>query len=120
MTTKKPKAIKRTERGWAGHLCVASYCRFRRNTLLESGNRRIVVSTVGNFHYEGKPKTIGFERYYETMAFEAMKQGVYWEADVSKQICFNSNWALNECEQETDLKADEMHEQVVKELFETL
>lgn len=78
------------------------------------------MSTVGNYYYHDKPEIIGCERYYETMAFEAVKEGVYWEADVSRQLNFESPWSINECEQETDLKADAMHEQVVKELSETL
>ena len=78
------------------------------------------MSTVGNYWYNDKPETIGLERYYETMAFEAVREGVYWGADVSKQLDFESPWSIAECEQETDLKADAMHEQVVKELSETL
>jgi hypothetical protein len=69
--------VKRTERGWGGYFICAKYCRFRRNTLLQYGDRRIVVSTVGNYHtQDGKLETIGaFGRYYETMAFEAQKEG---------------------------------------------
>ena len=119
------KRVKVTERGWAGHFICADRCRFRRNTLIECGEQRIVVSTVGlmeKFDYgkpwykTGKFETIGCERYYETMAFNASKEGVYWEADVTQQLSFDSEWALNECEEESDKKANEMHDAVVREL----
>jgi len=45
--TKQNKIIKRYERGWAGHFICSYLCHFRRNTLLEFGNVRIVISTVG-------------------------------------------------------------------------
>lgn len=121
----KPK-VKITERGWAGHFCAASDCRYRRNTLIEKGRKRVVVSTVGNYwpphatREEGndhhRKNWIGVNRFYETMAFKAVKEGVYWEADVSQQVEFKSEWMLSELEQETDLKADAMHEAVVKEI----
>ncbi len=117
------KKLKITDRGYAGHFCASRSCLFHRNTLIEYGNKRIVVSTVGNYQpkitFNDKDKyehQIGINRFYETMAFEAMKQGVYWEANVGKEVEFKSSWSLNELKQETDLKADKMHDAVVKEL----
>ena len=120
------KKLKITERGYAGHFCASSLCRFKRNTLIEYGNKRIVVSTVGNYNppkiglekldKSKKIHEIGINRTYETMAFEAQFIKPYWEADVTKEIPFKSNWALSELEHGTDLLADEMHDKVVKEL----
>jgi hypothetical protein len=119
--------VKRTERGWGGHFICANYCRFRRNTLLQYGDRRIVVSTVGNYHtQDGKLETIGaFGRYYETMAFEAQKEGAYWETNVSQQISFDSEWALcfdeaQKIPEDIDLRADAMHDAVVRKLTEKI
>ena len=71
--------VKRTERGWAGHFIAADRCMFRRNTLLEYKDRKWVVSTIGNYHPSlyGTVDTIGHERWYETMVFEASCQGGY-------------------------------------------
>lgn len=119
--------IKTTERGWAGHYICANYFKFRRNTLLEYGDKKIIVSTVGNYTPPSYPdnftqkekkemKKIGYERYYETMCFEAEWDGTYWDANVSKQIDFKSEWALNELEFDTDQKANDMHDKVVEEI----
>ena len=122
------KQVKITERGFAGHFCASQYCYFRRNTLIEYKNKRVVVSTVGNYNppylgerFKGKEhKEIGCGRFYETMAFEAKYVAPYWEACVSKEYPFKSNWALNELEFDTDSKADKMHDNVVKEISKSI
>ena len=115
--------VKRTERGWAGHFCCSYDCRFRRNTLLEYNGVGIVVSTVGNMIRNGVPEEIGLHRDYETMAFYVDKRTKeYKDADVRKQIFFDSNWQLkdNGDDDFIDNKANDMHEAVVKELSEKL
>ncbi len=124
--------VTRTERGWGGHFICASRCGFRRNTLLECGEVRIVVSTVGAMQkWEGDPRqdknitgteTIGaFGRVYETMAFHASLQGPYWDANVSRHVRFESEWAIVEpIVEDSDQKANDMHEAVVKELTEKM
>lgn len=110
--------IKRTERGYAGHFIGSSSCNFRRNTLIECGEKRIVVSTVGNYQpYYLCDNRIGLGRTYETMAFEAKFEDPYWEADVTKEFPFESKWAISTLERETDKEADEMHEAVVEEII---
>ena len=114
--------VTKNERGWAGHFICSYNCNFRRNTLLSYKDIKVVISTVGMMRSRDKEEieTIGWRRYYETMAFYAKYEDPYWEADVSRGINFESNWALNEKERESDKKADEMHETVVMELTEKL
>lgn len=116
-----------TERGWPGHFIFADRCMFRRNTLLDFGRKKIIVSTVGmmrDFKNEGSYDTIGAGgRYYETMAFEAKKGGPYWDVDVGKQINFESEWAIcaesiKKLPKDADNKANDMHEAVVSEIAE--
>ena len=110
--------VKRTERGWAGHFICSHTCLFRRNTLLEKGKVRIVVSTVGNMldplSEKKKIVGIGFNRYYETMAFHASYDGTFWDADVTREVSFYSHWVINEPGK--DLMANDQHEEVVKEI----
>jgi len=113
--------MKITERGWAGHFILGDRCLFRRNTLIENGDRRIVVSTVGCLRkeYNGKYTydTIGAGgRTYETMAFEAIFEDGYWEADIEKGLSFDSNWQLKGFHRLSDAAANRMHENVVSEL----
>lgn len=123
----KTKTIKRTERGWAGHFICASRCLFRRNTLLEYDNIAVVVSTVGvmmDIHAPGWPNentfdTIGHNRYYETMVFHTNKKDKrYQDIDVTKQVPFTSNWAIDHLD--ADDEANTMHETVVEEITQRL
>ena len=112
--------VKRTERGWAGHFIGGHQCFFRRNTLLEKGKKKIIVSTVGNYcpRGTGKRQKIGFNRYFETMAFYAKFDDPYWDADVNKQFSFISNWSLGKKAKDND--ANNMHERVVDEITRKL
>lgn len=110
--------VERTERGWAGHFICAYRCYFRRNTLLECGGVRVVVSTVGNMNDPAEGAgwgEIGCHRYVETMAFYAELEDGYWGANVNRQIVFESPWAISAPDSHDTLK-DEMHEAVVAEL----
>ena len=115
--------MERIERGWAGHFICAHHCRFRRNTLLKSGDVSIVVSTVGAFypHNSKNMETVGFNRWYETMAFfgEEDENG-HIDANVEKQIEFTSEWGIfgdyETLPNNVDIVADIMHEAVVAEI----
>lgn len=121
--------VKRTERGWGGHFILSDRCLFRRNTLLEYEDTKIVVSTVGcclELHSGGSPSNrkfmdIGRNRYYETMAFHSnLADTVYFDADVTKEVDFSSEWAITEITDTSDLDANEMHETVVSEITQRL
>jgi len=115
-----PEVVKRTERGWGGHFIAASRCSFRRNTLLEYFDVKIVVSTVGGFVCKDTNdklfiEQIGHNRYYETMAFYSdPKDARYHDADVQRPIDFNSKWGIDHID--ADDEANDMHEAVVAEL----
>jgi len=114
--------VKRTERGWPGHFICVSRCRFRRNTLLECGEQRVVVSTVGDMSgIDGfGEEAIGLDRHYETMAFSAVFEDPYWEADIGRQVPFDSPSAVRDVDRGSDLRANEMHEAVVDEISSRL
>lgn len=119
-----------TERGWAGHFICANNCGFRRNTLLEYQDKKWIVSTVGAYrNMQGKMDSVGLDRWYETMAFKAGEENGYIDADVSKQIYFDSDWGIwgetwdeifEECNHVPDNAANDMHERVVAELIEKI
>lgn len=122
MTT---KTLKQTERGWGGHFMACSRCLFRRNTLLEYGPLKIVVSTVGlmmasESEDEQKAIPIGINRYYETMCFYSNpKDTRYHDADVFRgEISFSSPWAIDRVD--ADDEANIMHDNVVAEMRDRL
>jgi hypothetical protein len=119
------KPVKQTERGWGGHYICASSCNFRRNTLLEAGDTKVVVSTVGAKQHVGEwicPNDYGIDdigggRYYETMAFHSDKDDdFYHDADVQRQVDFDSNNAIMDISRESDMAANKMHDAVVAEI----
>ena len=119
-----------TERGWAGHLICSGRCLFRRNTLLEYKDKKWVVSTVGAYRtLENKIDTIGHRRWYETMAFEATEEKGYIDADIAKEIFFDSEWGIwgdsweevyKNCNDTPDNVANDMHDRVVSELIDKI
>ena len=122
--------VKVTERGWAGHFICSDRCLFRRNTLLEYKDRKWIVSTAGAFrNRENKMDSIGHRRWYETMAFEAIEDRGYIEADIMKQIYFDSEWGIwgdsweevcDNCNGTPDNVANDMHDRVVNELIDKI
>lgn len=115
--------VKITERGWAGHFIMANRCRFRRNTLVEYKDKKVVVSSVGlmeartgnGFKTTGFEPIGAFDRYYETMCWYAdLSDTRYYDIDVEKQISVNSEWAIDEVD--ADDRANVMHDNVVEEI----
>ena len=114
------KKVITKERGWPGHFCLGYRCVFHRNTLVECGNIKIVVSTVGNYmdHNESLQE-IGLNRYYETMAFHSdPSDEKYHDVDVTKEVSFTSGWRITE--KYKDNEANAMHENVVIEIVNRL
>lgn len=117
--------IKRTERGWPGHFCHAPACIFRRNTLLESEDTKIVISTVGNYRGIDGPEPLTGNIWYETMSFMALQDGHYIDAIPSRELYFNSQWNIvapsyKDLPKDVDNKANDMHEKVVEEFINKL
>ena len=80
--------IKRTERGWTGHFICAHDCLFRRSTLLEYKDIKIVVSTVGLQQasatqiyplQEDRFVKISCCGYFETKAFHTKLEWKLWK-----------------------------------------
>lgn len=115
--------VRRTERGWSAHFILSYRCVFHRNTLLELDDMSIVVSSVGwllNSNHSGYEE-LGVDRYFETMAFHSYINpdcGCI-EADVERQIYFESPWSIDSLDMPHNLP-DDMHETVVAEISENM
>jgi hypothetical protein len=107
-----------TYRGWPGHFCMGHRCVFHLNTLIEFGEKRVVVSTVGDMRPTARIEEIGLDRYFETMAFYAVKEGKYWEANILKAFPFESRWEYDK--KTDDWEANKGHFVVVQEIVERL
>ena len=112
------RVVTRTERGWAGHFICCHYCNFRRNTLLEYGDIRLVVSTVGNMwgpQEQTSPGKVALNAYYETMCFHSdPEDSKYHDADVEQEISIMGKRYIDH--PYADDEANEMHEDVVAEM----
>jgi hypothetical protein len=80
------------------------------------------------YQKKGDIISIGCNRWYETMAFESLYDE-YNDADVTKEIEFDSEWSIwgqtweevmEIYDQHPDLAANEMHEKVIEELKEMI
>lgn len=113
--------IKTTERGWAGHFICSSKCRFRRNTLIEYKDVKIVVSTIGAMFTQGKIDTLRCGRHYETMAFHSdLNDTKYHDIDVKKKVDLKCKWTIDRFDEDTDNEANDMHDNAVKWVCEQL
>jgi hypothetical protein len=54
------------------------------------------------------------------MVFHAKNDGTYWDADVTQEVYFNSNYAISHREVHADAEANDMHEAVVAEITKRL
>lgn len=125
------KGVKITERGWAGHFICANRCSFRRNTLLEYEDRKLIVSTVGAFRNKDNIiDNIGYDRWYETRVFETCcTSNGYIEVDTMKEIDVFSNWGifgkswkevLEVYGNDIDNVANNIHDEVIDEMIEKI
>ena len=113
-----------TERGWAGHYILSGRCLFRRNTLIEYGFHKIIISTVGNLVDDTIPERPVIQmgvmpgHFYETMAFYADRRSKYFDANVRKPVKINMSTVITK--HGKDIEANKMHEAVVKEIIDRI
>ena len=123
----KINGVKITERGWAGHFILAHKCTFHRNTLLEKGDVKIVVSSVGRMLPtrrnkdgildETKLEEISAGRYYETMVFFA-EDDKWQDADASRgEIECVIPWCKDPWD---EMPANVLHDEIVEKYIEKM
>lgn len=108
--------IKITELGWMiGHFILPYRLEFRRNTLIEYRNIKIVVSTVGAMFSSGKIDMIVNNIYYTTMAFHSDENDKrYHDIDVEREVFLDCKIEINHYDEDTDNEANEMHDNAVE------
>lgn len=108
-----------TYRGWPGHYILSHRCVFHLNTLIELAGIRVIVSTVGNLRTkDNKQDEVGSGCYYETMAFPALLEDGYWDADTDtdKLVSISGRSRVNHMTRTSDTEAQEMHEAAVADI----
>lgn len=95
---------------------------FHLNTLLECDGQKVVISTVGRMLANPNDKEFtpigAFNRHFETRVWMARENDKYNDIDVDKPVSFESE--CNLLAPDMELEANEMHENVVKEITEYL
>ena len=111
--------VRRTERGWKGHFVGAHKCHFSRNTLLEFGTSKLVISTVGAYLPSEDYVTLDSNgNYFETKVFWSDYDPPYFDASVGQEIHPDSPTGVKKLDGE--IEADKMHEKVVREISKKL
>ena len=104
------------ERGWPGHHRLSRFCLFNRNTLIECGERRVIVSSVGEHlvGFNNPPKELPDGGFFETKAFEADWHGTSWECDTERpiQLPNDRDWRVHDWQQHAEV--NQMHEDAVR------
>lgn len=119
--------VKRTDRH--KHEKFIELFDFRLNTLLECGEVRIIISTVGRLprpkglekYYKAQWLPIGADRYYETAVWHAMRVNNHWDCDIKRgQIGRGLFGELDRVDEKTDSEAQAIHETAVRKIIELL
>lgn len=77
--------------GYPGHFIASEACKFRLCTVVG----KFLVSTIGDYYSrDGERRTVGLDRYYETMVFGAEKRqdcGCYEQDSGNELACVGYN-----------------------------
>ena len=124
--------VRITERGWPGHYIMGYACLFRRNTLLEYGEKKYIVSTIGSkFKNLAQPREgyeeVGHNRWFETCVFKAIEEDGYIDIDPAEELYDYEEGLFAKTIEElkekyptVDNKANEMHDAVVAKVADDL